>query len=191
MNPLEPLRRLRQPLVKGHPIHAILTDVPAGTLPVSLGLDLLSRLSGSDRFRTSALDTFALAWLASLATVAAGWWDYANVPAEHPARRPGLFHGLANSALLGLGTLNLALRLRERRGPVGGVPFLLSTLGFGGLLGAAWLGGHLVFRYGWRVEPAERLELMEKELERDGLTGYAERARAEVARYEREETLIP
>ena len=60
MNPLEPLRRLRQPLVKGHPIHAILTDVPAGALPVSLGLDLLSRLSGRDRFRTSALDTFAV-----------------------------------------------------------------------------------------------------------------------------------
>src|SRR5439155_649640 len=118
MNPLDPLRRLRQPLVKGHPFHAMLTDVPAGTLPVSLGLDLLSRLSGRDRFRTSALDTFAAAWLAGLATVAAGWWDYANVPAERP-------------------------------------------------------------------------ELMEKELERDGLTGYAERARAEVARYEREETLIP
>src|SRR5438093_1578446 len=29
MNPLEPFRRLRQPLAKDHPIHAILTDLPA------------------------------------------------------------------------------------------------------------------------------------------------------------------
>jgi uncharacterized membrane protein len=191
MRLLEPLRRLPQPVVKGHPIHAVFTVLPAGIFSLSFGLDLLSRATGSNRFRTSALDTFAAAWLGGMAAAAAGWWDYANVPEDHPAVGPGLVHGLGNSALLGLGALNLALRLREGRGPVGRAPLLLSALGFGGLLGPAWIGGDLVYRHGWRAEPAERLEIMEKELERDGLTGYAERAKAEVARYEREETLIP
>jgi hypothetical protein len=40
--------------------------------------------------------------------------------------------------------------------------FGLLAAATGGLLVAAWIGGDLVFRFGWRVRPAEEAEIAEQ-----------------------------
>jgi hypothetical protein len=51
------------------------------------------------------------------------------------------------------------------------------------LLVAAWIGGDLVYRLGWRVRPAEELEQMDAGKRR-------EEARAIVDKHEREDVLL-
>jgi hypothetical protein len=56
---------------------------------------------------------------------------------------------------------------------------------------AAWIGGDLVYALGWRVRPAEELELMEEDLRSRGLLALQDKAREQVDRHERTETFLP
>lgn len=58
------------------------------------------------------------------------------------------------------------------------------------LVVAAWIGGDLVYRFGWRVRPAEELELIEQEGP-PALDAYQAVARREIADHERTETFLP
>jgi hypothetical protein len=58
------------------------------------------------------------------------------------------------------------------------------------LLVSAWIGGNLVYRLGWRVRPAEQLEILEPELKKAGQEGLAQSARQQVERYEKDSALI-
>ena len=80
----------------------------------------------------------------------AGAMDWLAIPAGTPAKRIANLHGATNAGLLGLSTLNLALRARSRgrRAPL---PMLLSAAGTGGLNASAWYGGELVYERGMRV----------------------------------------
>jgi hypothetical protein len=51
------------------------------------------------------------------------------------------------------------------------------------LIVAAWIGGDLVYRLGWRVRPAEELELLDQGRTRD-------EARALVDEHERKDLLL-
>jgi hypothetical protein len=61
----------------------------------------------------------------------------------------------------------------------------------GGLLVAAWIGGDLVFRFGWRVRPAEEAEIAEQHLAESGRREVFQQARQQVADFERRKTLLP
>ncbi len=52
------------------------------------------------------------------------------------------------------------------------------------LMIAAWIGGDLVYRLGWRVRPAEELEQLDGGKSRD-------EARAVIEQHEREDTFVP
>ncbi|GEM_PF-1058442 len=206
---------MKQPIVKGHPLHAIATDLPAGGFAASYLFDLLSRLAPapvravgrghvypgqpagkwpfgwSTVLRDTATYTFAVGWAGGALAGALGWWDFLNMPNDHPAKRPALLHGLLNSGLLVLGGLNLLSRSKQsRRGGTTGVPFALSTLGLLVLVGSAWLGGDLVYRLGWRVKPAEELELVEAELRKKGEGDITDKARQQVKEFERDSALL-
>jgi hypothetical protein len=67
---------------------------------------------------------------------------------------------------------------------------LLGAAGLGLLVGA-WIGGDLVFRFGWRVRPAEEAEIVEQQMQDSGQHQAFETARREVADFERRKTFIP
>jgi nitrite reductase/ring-hydroxylating ferredoxin subunit len=114
----------------GHALHPALSDVPLGmwmSVPV---LDLIGDDAG-------AIMLTAVGCLASGATAASGTADWTVTYGRD--RRLALVHGLANTAVLGiqLGALSARVRGRNGRGQ------MLSAIGLGAALAAAYLGGEL------------------------------------------------
>lgn len=173
--------KLRHPVLRGHPMHAMLSDLPIALIPTAL-LAAVAARSGKRRavFASDASTVLALATGTAAALV--GWWDWTTIPEGHRARRPATIHGTINSVLLGVVAAAL-IRPSSRMGWL--------ALANGGLLVAAWIGGDLVYALGWRVRPAEELELMEEDLRARGLLALHDRAREEVDRHERTETFLP
>jgi len=171
----------KHPVVHGHPVHAILSDGPAVLIPAALAVELwdLARRNGTSGLSDAACATAAAA---SVSAGIVGWIDWLTIPTEHPARRPATLHGIINSA--GIVAIVAAAGLRRQRLP------LLAAATIGTLV-AAWLGGDLVFRYGWRVRPAEEAELVEASLsDPAGRKAFAD-ARREVDDFERRRTFLP
>lgn len=170
----------RHPVVHGHPIHAILSDGPAVLIPLALAAELWDRTSSRDVSPFSDV-VCATAGATAAAAVLVGWLDWLTIPAEHPARKPALLHGIINSA----GLLAVAAAARSRR-----LRLPLLTAATTGTLLAGWIGGDLVFRFGWRVRPAEEAELVEQSLtDPAGRKAFAD-ARREVADFERRKTFL-
>lgn len=167
--------KLKHPVIHGHPLHAMASDLPAALLPASLVAAALAR-AAPDRSTRYLSDAALVAGVTTGAVAGAmGWWDWLTIPADHPVKTPATAHGLINTAGLGIGALAFALPRRRLE--------LLLALN-AGLVVAAWIGGDLVYRLGWRVRPAEELEQLD-----EGKT-RAE-ARAVIERHEREDTFVP
>lgn len=166
--------KLKHPVVYGHPLHAMLSDLPIAFLPLALLASIAERVRPDRQTRWAADLTAALAASMTAAALGLGWWDWLTVPAAHPAKRPATIHGLLNSANLALVTA--AAGLPRRRAAL----LALANLG---LLVAAWIGGDLVYRLGWRVRPAEELELRDAGMTR-------EEALQAIERHEREDLLL-
>ena len=123
----------------GHPLHPALSDVPIGLWAGSVLLDLIDRDPAPDG-GLDAAGTFTAAGLAAaVATAATGVVDW--TVSDDQDRRVGLFHGVLNTAALGLQGLSLTARLAGHRGTARG----LGAAGLAVTGAAAYLGGHLVF----------------------------------------------
>lgn len=151
------------------------SDLPAALLPASLVAAAIARAVPTARSRQLSDAALVAGVLTGAAAGAIGWWDWLTIPAAHPAKSPATTHGLINTAGLGIGALALAVPRRRLE--------LLLALN-AGLVVAAWIGGDLVYRLGWRVRPAEELEQL------DAGKTRAE-ARAAIERHEREDTFVP
>jgi nitrite reductase/ring-hydroxylating ferredoxin subunit len=116
----------------GHALHPVLSDAPLGLWGAVPLLDLI----GDERGATALTAAGCAAAVATAVTGAADW----SVTTGRD-RRLALVHGLANTGVLVLQLGALAARLggRRRTGQ------LLSIAGLGGSMGAAFLGGELVF----------------------------------------------
>ncbi|HEY8045543.1 MAG TPA: DUF2231 domain-containing protein, partial [Streptosporangiaceae bacterium] len=123
----------------GHPLHPALSDLPIGFWAGSMLLDLIN----GDPSPEGGLDpagVFTAAGIAAaVATAATGVVDW--TVSDDQDRRVGLFHGVLNTAALGLQGMSLAARLTGHRGTARG----LGTAGLAVTGAAAYLGGHLVF----------------------------------------------
>ncbi len=166
--------KLKHPVVHGHPLHAMASDLPVALIPAALLAACVERARPGQPARDTATATNALALASATTAALLGWWDWLTIPTAHPAHSTATLHGLINTA--GLGLSGLALVAPRRRLE------LLVALN-ASLLVAAWLGGDLVFRLGWRVRPAEELEQLD-----EGRT-RAE-ARAVIDKHEREDALL-
>jgi uncharacterized membrane protein len=172
----------RHPVVRGHPIHAILSDLPVTLIPLALATELAGVLGsrGRRRRRRRANVSDAVTRLALIAAGTAGiagWIDWLTIPREHAAQRPATLHGLINSAGV-LALLGAASRPRLRLPLLGGAA--------AGVAVAGWIGGDLVFHHGWRVRPAEEAEMVAAKVGQDPF----EQARREIERFEREKTFL-
>jgi uncharacterized membrane protein len=165
---------LKHPVVKGHPLHAMLSDLPAALIPTALLAAAAERARPSAETRFAARSVTMLALMSATAAGLVGWWDWLTIPHEHAAHGPATTHGLLNTA--GLVATGVAAIARRRR-----LEILIGVNAV--LIVAAWIGGDLVYRLGWRVRPAEELEQL------DGGKTRAE-ARAAVDQHEREDTLL-
>ena len=166
--------KLKHPVVHGHPLHAMTSDLPVALIPTALLAAAVERARPGRQAHDTATAANGLALASATTAALIGWWDWLTIPAAHPARPIATLHGLINTA--GLGLSGLALLVPRRR-----LELLLALNA--SLLVAAWLGGDLVFRLGWRVRPAEELEQLDEGRTRD-------EARAVVDKHERDDLLL-
>lgn len=185
---------LKDPLIKGHPLHAMLTDMPIGALSIGVACDLIGLASRRPAWRFAARAAHTGAFLSGLAAATTGLWDYQAVPREHPARRVGALHGYLNAGMLTLLLTSLLLR-RESQAPADGGPraaaCAFAAAAFATLVASGWQGGDLVFHLGWRVAPAEHAEQLEAALRARGDTDLIAQAHETVQRYEQTHALLP
>jgi nitrite reductase/ring-hydroxylating ferredoxin subunit/uncharacterized membrane protein len=127
----------------GHPLHAVLTDVPIGSWTAAMVFDVIDAISDRSELGAAADAALMVGIVGALGAAAAGLTDWQDT--DPPARRIGLIHGLLNIASVGLFASSLIARKRESR--VTGRR--LSALGYAISAIAARLGGNLV--YGHRV----------------------------------------
>jgi uncharacterized membrane protein len=185
---------MKDPLLKGHPLHALLTDLPIGMLVGGAACDLAGLATRRPTWRFAARAAHTSAFASGCAAALVGLWDYQAVPREHPARRTGAIHGILNAFVLALLLASLPLR-RASRAPADGRPdpaaCALSAAALAVLTASGWLGGDLVYHLGWRVVPAEHAEQLEDALTQRGDTALVEQAHTTVRQYEQSHALLP
>ena len=138
----------------GHPLHPALSDLPIGLWAGVVVLDATDRGSAPQRGFDAAGMLSAAGILAAGVTALTGLSDW--TVSNDQDRRLGLFHGLLNTAALGLQGASLGTRMAGHRRAA-------RALGAAGLTvtaAAGYLGGHLVFtkgvmvnRVAWAIGP--------------------------------------
>jgi nitrite reductase/ring-hydroxylating ferredoxin subunit/uncharacterized membrane protein len=123
----------------GDPLHVILTDVPIGAWTVALVSDVLEVATCRSEFARTADTAVTVGIAGALGAAVAGVTDWQDT--DPPARRIGLIHALMNVGGVALFTASLVLRRRKSRSAAR----TLSALGYGVMVMAARLGGHLVY----------------------------------------------
>jgi nitrite reductase/ring-hydroxylating ferredoxin subunit/uncharacterized membrane protein len=127
----------------GHPLHPVFTDLPLGAWTTGLVLDAVASAS-RDRAMERAADVAIAVGLAGAAGAAiTGLTDWSETSGH--SRRSGLVHGLLNMAATTL--YATAYLLRKNGSRTSGQTCALA--GYSIAIGAAWLGGDLV--YGQRL----------------------------------------
>jgi len=187
---------MKDPVVRGHPLHAVLSDVPITATALGVAFDLLGLLTGGRDWRFAALVTLAAALLGGIAAALVGLWDYQAVPRDHPAYRTGAIHGLLNAASLVLLLVSLLLRWFAQASGTAVSATALLAIGFSllalcGLGIAGWFGGELVFHDGWRVTPAEHDQLLEEDLRQSGEEARIQKVHQIVQEYKERQTWLP
>jgi nitrite reductase/ring-hydroxylating ferredoxin subunit/uncharacterized membrane protein len=138
----------------GHPLHPALSDLPIGLWAGVMVLDVTDRDPAPRRGIDAAGMLSAAGILAAGATAVTGLSDW--TVSNDQDRRVGLFHGLLNTAALGLQGASLGTRLAGHRGTARA----LAAASLAVTAAAGYLGGHLVFtkgvmvnRVAWAIEP--------------------------------------
>jgi nitrite reductase/ring-hydroxylating ferredoxin subunit/uncharacterized membrane protein len=129
----------------GHPLHPALSDLPIGLWTGAMLLDALDSSPPSRRGVDAAGILSAAGIVAAGATAVTGLSDW--TVSNDQERRVGLFHGLLNTAALGLQCAALGTRLAGHRSTARA----LGAASLAVTAGAAYLGGHLVFTKGAMV----------------------------------------
>lgn len=155
---LAPVRDFLNGRWLGHPLHALLTDVPIGVLTLVILLDVLGQPVAADVALTFGILTLLAAALAGLA-------DYSDT--DGSARVRATVHGTLMTIALVLYVVSLALRAS---GGERVVPIAVSIMAYLILAAGAFTGGDVVYvmgnmvdRHAWRPAGAKwaRLEIDE------------------------------
>lgn len=137
-----PLKSLLSGTWLGHPLHAMLTDLPIGLWSAGMVLDAV----GGEELGDAADTVIVAGILSALPTAAAGLSDWADT--YGPERRVGMAHALANIGALSLFSASVLLRRSGARG----TGKVLSALGYGAVTAGGYLGGHLSYGAGVGVD---------------------------------------
>jgi nitrite reductase/ring-hydroxylating ferredoxin subunit/uncharacterized membrane protein len=129
----------------GHPLHPALSDLPIGLWTGVMVLDAVDSSPPPRRGIDAAGMLSAAGILAAGATALTGLSDW--TVSNDQDRRVGLFHGLLNTAALGLQCVSLGTRMAGHRSTARALGAASLTV----TAAAAYLGGHLVFSKGVMV----------------------------------------
>ena len=134
----------------GHPLHAIVTDIPLGSWSVAGTLDAIEAFTGNRDYAPGADAAVIIGFAGAIAAVASGLTDWKDTGG--PARQVGLVHGMLNVVATSLYAWSIFERQRGARS-------LGRNLAFAGLtlsLTSASLGGDLSYRFKIGVDHANK-----------------------------------
>jgi nitrite reductase/ring-hydroxylating ferredoxin subunit len=133
----------------GHPLHPVFTDVPIGAWTTALALDAAAQ--GDPGMRRAATFAIGVGLAGAAGAAVTGLTDWSETDGQ--SRRAGLIHGLLNVAATTL--FATAFVLRRKDSHHGGRT--CAWAGYSIALGAAYLGGDLVYRQRIGVTHADDL----------------------------------
>jgi nitrite reductase/ring-hydroxylating ferredoxin subunit len=129
----------------GHSLHPVLTDVVVGGSTVAVLLEVLSWFGVGD-LRTAIVWTLALTWISALGTIVTGLTDYKDTATGDERNVAGL-HGLINI----VATIAFISAFLSYLGPGGTFGAVLLIGGYLVLSVGSFIGGHVVYKYGYMV----------------------------------------
>jgi len=138
------------PVIMGHPLHALATDLPAALIPTGFAFSLWGRLARQPDLEKAGYLNTAAGVVMAIPTALFGLADYLQMEVDDPAQTTGLTHGLLNVTAIGIGIASLAGRSLRKPGSGRGV--WLGGISTVVLLASAYLGGDLVYHRGWARE---------------------------------------
>lgn len=129
----------------GHSLHPVVIDVVVGGATVAFMLQLLSWL-GVAELQVALRWVLGLTWLAGLSAIVTGLTDFKDTATGDERHVVGL-HGLLNI----VATVVLIGAFVALLGDADAVAGSLIVAGFAVLSVGAFIGGHVVFKYGYMV----------------------------------------
>jgi nitrite reductase/ring-hydroxylating ferredoxin subunit/uncharacterized membrane protein len=132
--------------IVGHSTHALLTDAAVGALSAVLVLDAVAVLFGASDLETATRIVLGFGVLSALGSAAAGITDHKDIdPGD--ARNVATLHGLTNLTATLVYVVAFVVRVS------GGVTTgrWLALIGFVIIASGAFIGGHLVYKFGVMV----------------------------------------
>lgn len=130
----------------GHPTHPVVTDVIVGGATVVVVLDLAAMAFGLTDLESATQIALLVTWLAGVSSIVTGLTDFKDT-ALGDERNVALLHGLINIIGTAAFIISSVLRLV---GDVGAGRWA-SFSGAAVIAVGAFIGGHLVFKYGYMV----------------------------------------
>ncbi|MEA2547706.1 MAG: hypothetical protein QOI00_2068 [Chloroflexota bacterium] len=154
-HPIRPIQNFLNGTWLGHPVHAVVTDVPIGALTVSIIADLIGQPLVADV-------SMLLGVLAMVAAAVTGLADYAEVDGN--ARTRATVHGSIMVVTLVVYVVSLLIRAGSPTDRL--LPILIAIAAYLLLSLGAAIGGDLVFligthvnRHAWRGAGAKWIKL--------------------------------
>jgi nitrite reductase/ring-hydroxylating ferredoxin subunit/uncharacterized membrane protein len=135
--PIRPLKDFLNGTWLGHPLHAAATDIPIGSLLVTVVLDLMNQPAAADVALVATI-------LFMLAAAVTGSADYADT--DGAARVRATVHSTLMVVALLLLLVSLALRAGSPTDRT--IPIALSFIGFLIVTAGAYVGGDVVYLFG-------------------------------------------
>ncbi|MGZ8512581.1 MAG: Rieske 2Fe-2S domain-containing protein [Candidatus Limnocylindria bacterium] len=131
----------------GHSLHAVIVDVVIGGATIVVFFDVLRTFFAVDGLTTASTWGLGLVALAALGAILSGLTDVKDTPPSHAERDVAVFHGIVNF----VGTVLIVLSFLQRLGSSHDVAFWLLLVGFLVISVGSYIGGHIVFKYGYMV----------------------------------------
>jgi nitrite reductase/ring-hydroxylating ferredoxin subunit/uncharacterized membrane protein len=130
----------------GHPLHPVLTDVVIGGATLIAVFDLSVLVLGAEGLETASLVSVGFVALAALGATGTGLTDFKDTHTGNE-RNVVVLHGLINI----VATLAYIASFFVRLGRSDDLGIWLSLAGVLILLVGGYIGGHVVFKYGYMV----------------------------------------
>ncbi len=129
----------------GHSLHPVVVDVVVGGATAALLLQVLTWFRVAD-LRVAMLWVLGLTWLAGIASIVTGLTDFKDTASGDERNVVGL-HGLTNIAA----TVVFVIAFLALLGGADAIAGWLLAIGYLVLSVGAFIGGHVVFKYGYMV----------------------------------------
>ncbi len=131
----------------GHSLHAVLVDVVVGGATIVLFFDVLRVVFSIGGLVDASTWGLGLVYLAAIGSILTGLTDVKDTPPSSGERDVAVFHGTINIVATALFGISFFQRLAGSHD----LAFWLLLIGYLIVSVGAYIGGHVVFKYGYMV----------------------------------------